>query len=158
GAARDQRERRAAPAVEPAADIDVERGVEARIADQAHEEAVADPQRQAGAEGRDAEADADHDGAGDHGPAEALARRDRPPRAAAKPGAEPGERGGERRNRARVAGVGRDRLEADRDDPQAAEREGEAGERYRGDNPRLARLYGWLIRAYGGRIHALLGV
>ena len=44
--ARDQRERRAAPPVEPAADIDVERRVQPGIADQADEHAVADIERQ----------------------------------------------------------------------------------------------------------------
>ena len=43
-AARDQRQRRAAAAVEPAADIDIERRVEAGIAEQAHEQAVAEPE------------------------------------------------------------------------------------------------------------------
>ena len=41
-AARDQRQRRAAAAVEPAADIDEQRRVQSGVAEQAHEQAVAD--------------------------------------------------------------------------------------------------------------------
>ena len=44
-AARNQRQRRAAPAVEPAADIDIERRIDAAETDQADEQAVADIER-----------------------------------------------------------------------------------------------------------------
>src|SRR3954467_10589643 len=71
GSARDQRQRRAAPAVEPAADIDVQRSIDAADTDQADEESMADPERPWRPEGRNQEAKADHQRAQDHGPARA---------------------------------------------------------------------------------------
>src|SRR6266581_236981 len=72
-AARDQRERRAAPAVEPAADIDIERRVEPGIAKKPHEDAMADIEVPGLAERRDEEPDADRHSAKEHGPANAIA-------------------------------------------------------------------------------------
>ena len=121
-AARDQRQRRAAPAVEPAADIDVHRRIDAAEPDQADEQSVPDPQRPGRAERRDRKPDADHQRAEQHGPARADAVGDAAHHDAADAGAEPGERAGERRNRARAADLGGDVLERHRGDPGGAER------------------------------------
>ena len=56
-AARDQRQRRAAPPVEPLADIDIERRVEPGVAEQAHEQAVPDLELPRLAAGRDQQPD-----------------------------------------------------------------------------------------------------
>src|SRR4051812_24691087 len=60
GAARDQRQRRAAPAVEPAADIDVQGCIDAADSDQADEQSVAYPQRPRRPEGGNYQAKAYH--------------------------------------------------------------------------------------------------
>ncbi len=150
GAARDQRQGRAAPAIEPSAHIDVERRVEPGIAEHAHEQPMPDIERQARAERRDREPDRDHGGAENDRPTDAEAHRQRSHRDAAEPRAEPGERSRERGNRPLAAGVGRHGLEADRDDPQPTERERQGDERDRRDHPRIARLDAGLIRARRG--------
>ena len=60
GAARDQRQRRTAPSVEPAADINVQGSIDAADPDQADKQSVADPQRPGRPEGRNREPEADH--------------------------------------------------------------------------------------------------
>ena len=60
-----------------------------------------------------------------HGLADAVAVRERPHHQAAEGAAEPGQRACERRPRARAAEIGGDRLQADRHDPQRAERDRE---------------------------------
>src|SRR5262249_15851914 len=59
-AARNQRERRAAPAIEPAADIDVERRVHAADAEKADEQPLPDIELPGRAAGRQRKPDADH--------------------------------------------------------------------------------------------------
>ena len=72
-AAGNQRQRRAAAAVEPAADIDEQRRVQPGVAEQAHEQAVAEIELPRRAERRNEQADGDHHRADDHGPADAVA-------------------------------------------------------------------------------------
>ena len=141
--ARQQRERRAAAAVEPVADIDIERRVEAGGAEQADEDAVAEIELPEFAEGRNPEPDADRHGAEDHRLADAVARRQRPHHQAAERASEPGERACQRRLRARAAEIGGHRLQADRHDPQRAERHREHHERHARDHPGGSRLDAW---------------
>ena len=152
-AARNQRQRRAAPPVEPVADIDVERRVEPGVAEQAHEQAVADIELPRRAAGRDEQPDADHHRAEHHRPADAEALGDAAHQDAADRGAEPGERAGERRHRARAAHFLGDRLQSDRGDPRPAERQAEQGERNRPRRPKRSasrwsacRCLAWSIR------------
>ncbi len=108
-AARDQRQRRAAAAVEPAADIDEQRRVQPGIAEQAHEQAVAElelPRRAAAPRSRGR-------------PRSSRRRRSRssgcrscwrcgPSGCRRRPPPKQRERHRERRHRARAAGVGGD--------------------------------------------------
>ena len=135
GAARDQRQRRAAPAVEPAADIDVERRVDAAEPDQADEQPVPDPQRPGQAQGRDRQARP-----------RSSARR-RPPSSACRCGRRSGPSGCRRGrsrarparwqggDRARAVHFGGDVLERHRGDPVGAEGHHHGDQRHRGDDP-----------------------
>ena len=129
GAARDQRERRAAPAIEPAAHIDVERRVDAAIAEKADEQPVAEIELPRRAERGDREADADHQRAEHHRPAHADAVGDATHHEAAEADAEPAQRSRERRCRARPAELGGDRLQGHHGDPWRAERKSHGDER-----------------------------
>ena len=140
-AAGNQRQRRAAAAVEPAADIDVQRRVQPGVAEQAHEQAVAEIELPRRAERGDAQARRDHQRAGDHRPADAVAVGEPAHQRSAGGGAEKGERHRERRHRARAAGnVGGDLLQPDRRDPRPAERHAEQDQRDAGHDPGGARL------------------
>ena len=109
-AARDQRQRRAAPAVEPAADIDESGGLMPPVPSSAEQQPVAEPQRPHPATRRDCEAAADitaPNATVQRTPMRSAIR----PGDAADPGAEPGHRAGQRRHRARHAEFGGDRLQ-----------------------------------------------
>ena len=69
--ARNQRERRAAPAVEPAADIDIGRRIDAADADQTDKQPVPDIKRPRRTESRYDEPDRNHRRAKNHRPADA---------------------------------------------------------------------------------------
>ena len=141
--ARQQRERRAAAAIEPAADIDIERRVEPGIAEQPDEQAVAEIELPGLAERRDQSPMQTDTAPKITVAADAVALRERPHHQAADGAAEPGERACERRRRARAAEIGGDRLQADRHDPQRAERRREQHERYARDHPGGSRLDAW---------------
>ncbi len=102
GAARDQCQRRAAAAVEPAADIDVGRRVHGADAEEAHEQALAQVELPGLAAGRQREPDADHHGAEHDGPAHADPLGDVAHDDAAGAEADPGERARQRRDRAQA--------------------------------------------------------
>ena len=134
-AARNQRQGRATPSVEPATDIDVHRRVDAPEPDQADEQPVPDPQRPARAECRDRETEPDHQRAKDHGPPCADLVGDPSHQDAAETGTEPGQRTGESRNRTHPVNLGGDVLECDRRDPRGAERHQHRDERGGGHGP-----------------------
>ena len=134
-AARDQRQRRTAPAIEPAADIDVERCIDAAEADQADEQPVSDPERPGRSERRYREPKGDHQRTEYHGPARADPIRQPPHQNPAGAGPEPGQRARERRNRARAADFGSDVLERHRDNPRRAERHRHDAQGDRGNDP-----------------------
>src|SRR3974390_121040 len=90
-AARNQRQRRAAPAIEPAADIYVHRRINAAEPDQADEKSMPDPQWPGRVEGGEREARADHQGTADNGPTRADTIGDAAHEDAAGARAEPGE-------------------------------------------------------------------
>ena len=136
GAAGDQRQSRAAAAVEPAADINVERRIDAAEADQADEQAVADPQRPRRPERRQRQPDADHQRAEQHGPASTDAVGDAPHHDAAEAGAEPGEGTRQRRHRARAAGLRGNVAQRDHRDPGGAVGHQHGDERHGRDRPR----------------------
>ncbi len=139
-AARDQRQRRAAASVEPAADIDEQRRVHSGVAEQPHEQAVADIELPRRAQRRQHKTERDHRRADDHGPADAVAVGDPAHQDAADAGAEECQRHRERRHLPCAAGVGGDLLQADRGDPRPAERQAEQDQRNAGDHPGRARL------------------
>ena len=137
---RDQRDRAAAPPVEPARDIDIERRVDAGIAEQPDENAVPDIERGRRARARYREAGGDHRRAEHDDAADAEAFGHPAHRDAADRRAEPGERTGQRRHRARVAQLGGDRLQRDDGDDRRAERHRVDRQRGQRDDPRGARL------------------
>ena len=139
-AARNQRERRAAAPVEPAADIDEQRRIEPGVAEHAHEQAVAEIELPRRAERRNEQADGDHHRAGDHRPADAVAVGEPAHQQPADGAAEQRQRHRERRHLPRAAGVGGDLLQSDRGDPRPAERQAEQDQRNAGDDPGGARL------------------
>ena len=91
-AARNQRQRRTAAAVEPVADVDVHRRIDGADAEQPYEERMADPERSGRAQGRDRKADADHHRAEDDGRPHAEAVGDASHEHAADARPEPGQR------------------------------------------------------------------
>ena len=109
----DQGQCAAAVAIEPAADIDVAGCVDAGVAEQAHEHAVADPEPPCAVAGRDHEADTDHQRAECHGPLHADTVGDASHGNTAECRAEPGERIGQRRDRPRAAQFRGDLLQRD---------------------------------------------
>ena len=140
-AARNQRQRRAAPPVEPAADINVERRIDAAEAEQADEQAVTDVERQRRSVRRQLEPDRDHRGAADDGPAHADPLGDAAHQNAADTGAEPNQRAGKGRDRAFAVDLGGDVLERDHGDPRRAEGDRHDQKRGRGDDPRRSRFH-----------------
>ena len=120
-AAGDQRQRRPAVAVEPLADVDVERRINAAIADETDEQAVADQEIPWSSNRRDHQADAHHRGAEHHGPTNADALCDAPHHDAADADAHPAERACQRGRLARAAELGRNGFERHRRDPWRAE-------------------------------------
>jgi hypothetical protein len=110
GSAGNQREGGAAPPIEPAAYVDVERRVQGAVAEKADEQTVSNIKLPRRAERGDGEPNADHDGAEYDGPTHADSIGDPAHDNAPKADAEPRERSGERRRRARAVEVGGDRL------------------------------------------------
>ena len=122
-AARNQSQRRAAAAVEPAADIDVTRRVDAADADQADEQAVPDIKRPGRPQRRQSQPDGDHRSAEDDGEAYADMLGNATHQDAAEAGADPHQGAGEGRNRALAVDLGGDVLQRDHGDPWRAERD-----------------------------------
>ena len=139
-AARNQRQRRAAASVEPAADIDVQRRVQPGVAEQAHEQAVTEIELPRRAARRQRKPERDHRRAGEHGPADAVAVGEPAHQQSADRGAEKRQRHRQRRHRAGAAGVAGDLLQPDRGDPRPAVRQPEQDQRDAGHRPRRAGL------------------
>ncbi len=140
GAARDQRERRAASPIEPAAHIDVERRIDPAIAEKADEQPVADVKLPWRTERGNREADADHHRAEHHRPPHADAVGDAAHHEPPEADAEPTQRSRERRGRARTAELGGDRLQGHHGDPRCAERKPHGDERDARHHPGLPGL------------------
>ncbi len=109
----DQRQRGATPAVEPVADINVARRIDAGIAEKADEQAVAQPEPPAVVAGGNHEADGDHQCAERHGPLHADAVGDAAHGDASARRSEPRQGIGQCRNRARAAQFSGDLLQRD---------------------------------------------
>ena len=131
----DQGERGASMAVEPAADIDVAWGVDAADAEQADEQAVAEPQAPHAVAGGDHETDTDHRGPECHGPSGADTLCDAAHGDAADGRAEPRQRVAERGDRPRAAEFGGDLLQGHHRDEGRAERERHHRQNSKGDEP-----------------------
>ena len=134
-AARDQRERRAAAAVEPAAHIDIERRVHAADAEETHEQRLAEVELPTRAAGRERKAHRDHQRTENDGPAHPDAFGDDAHDDAAGAIADPGQRTRQGRYRAQAAGFRGNRLERDNRDPGRAERQRQDHQRDRRDHP-----------------------
>ena len=139
-AARNQGQRRTAAAVEPAADIDIGRGVDAADADQADEQTVADIKRPRWTQSRQRQPDRDHRCAEHHRPAHADPLGDPAHEDAADAGADPHQRAGKGRNRALAVDLGGDVLERDDGDPWRAKGNRHDHKDHAGDDPRGPRL------------------
>jgi hypothetical protein len=122
GAARDQGERRASPPVEPAAHKDVERRVDAAIAEKANEQTVPEIELPWRAKRGDREADADHQRAEHHRPPDADAVSDVTHHETAEADTEQAQRSRKRRRRAGAAEHGGDCLQRNDGDPRRAKR------------------------------------
>ena len=136
----DQRERGAAPPVEPAADVDEDRRVERPIAEEPDEESVAYEDRPDIAARRYHQPQRDHRRPEDHRAPDPEPLGQGAYQDATEPGAEPGQGAGERHQLARGAKVLRDRLQPDHDCQRRAEADGQQAERDPDRDPRLARL------------------
>ncbi len=134
-AAGDQRERRAAPHLEPAGDIDVERRVDGGVAEQAHEQAMADIELPGLSARRQHQPNAHHDGAQhDHAPhAEPVGEPAHGQSADAGPDHAEGKGG--RRDGAVAAEIGCDGLQGDGHDQGCGKADGRNGEGRNGDLP-----------------------
>ena len=152
---KEQRHRAAAPAVEPARNIDIERRVDAGIAEKADANAVRQPKRRLAAEARQRQPERDHQRPADHHRTDAnpLGRTayDDP----AERRAEVGQREGERRYRARATEIGRDRLQRNDGDVWRADGHRGDADRGRGREPGSAGLdHALTERAAFGNCHA----
>ena len=142
GAARNQRERRAAAAVKPAADIDVERRVHAADAKKAYEQALANIKLPGLAAGRQGKPDANHHRPENDRRAHPSAFGDIAHDDAAGPEAGPSERGCQSRHRTQAAKFSGDRLERNNRDPRRTERHRQDHQHHCRNGPRRPGLDG----------------
>jgi hypothetical protein len=136
GAARNQRERRAAVAIEPAAHINIERRVHAADTEKSHEQALPHIELPGLAAGGEHQPRANHRGTENDDPSHPHPFRDRPHHNAARAQSDPRERARQGWDRAQSAGFRRDQLERDDDDPGSAERQRQDNQHHARNDPR----------------------
>ncbi len=139
-AAAEQRQCRAAPAIKPTRHVNIERRVDAGIAQQADEDAVADEQTERTTALRNQQPECNHRRAEHHGETDAEALGGATHRNAAEGRAEPSQRIGKRRHRTLAAEIGGDRFQAHHRDSGRGKRHRRDTERRQAYNPRRARL------------------
>jgi hypothetical protein len=137
---RDQRQRRAAPAVEPAADIDDQRRIQRAVAEETDQHGVTDQHRPEIAGRRDGEAERDHRRAEHDRCPNADALGDLPHENAAEPGAEPRQRADERHELALRAEILGDRLQPDDGEQRRSIRDRQQRQDQPGRDPGIARF------------------
>ena len=133
--ARNQRQSRSAPAVEPAADIDVGRRIDAADADQADKQAVPDIKRPRRAQRGQRQPDRNHHRAKDDGPAHADPLGDPAHEDAADAGADPHQRTGKCRDGTLAIDLGGDVLKRNHGDPRRPKSDRHDHENHAGDKP-----------------------